>query len=663
MLNFFRRRDTIARLVLGFFMVIICIAMVMFLIPQGAGSDSSLPLNQQAVATVNGVKIYGQDFANELAQVEQREQIPPQMAPLIGRQVLNNLVMQQAVVQQALKLGLQPSNEEIVQAARAQAPQLYPGGKYVGDAQAAQILGQLNTTLTGFQQQLRDLLMASKIYNLVTDPVEISETDVRARFERDNEKAVFRYAVFNPATIESSIKVTPEELQAYYAQHRSSYNSPERRQLDVVLANMGEIGAQIQISPAAVDQFYHQNMANYSHPEQVKAAHILIKFPATQPTLAQVAATRTKAEGILKQIKPDGSNFAALARQHSDDDATASEGGELGFIQRDQLAPALEQVAFSLAPGKISGLVQTLYGFDILKVEAHDAAHVQPEAEVHDQIVAQLQKSQAVDRAQSVINRAATMAQTMPLQQVAQQLKLEYFNTAPLGRNDPVTGIGVNPDFANAVFSTSAGAVTPPVQVAQGFAVAKVVKVVPPGPQPLSVVQDAVTADYKAEQAKKLAVERAQALQKSAQKQGLKAAAASLHIPLKTSTPVTRMGTLPDLGPVSSFADALFQLKPNQVGPVAAIHGGQLVFALDSLTQPSEADFTQQAPIIRNTLMSQKRNNVFAAYTDALMARLTKAGKITINNATLQLLVGGQNSAPAAPSSPAPPPPQPLGIG
>lgn len=661
MLNFFRRRDTVVRIMLGGFLVVICVAMVMFLIPQGAGSDTGLPPGQQTVASVNGTPILGNQLTTQLTRYENGQQVPPQLVPMLGQEILRQLVIQQALVDQARSLGLTPTNAEIVQAAQQQFPELYPGGKYVGDDQAAQLLSQLQMTLPQFEDQMRQQLMTSKIVNLVTDPVRVNPAEVRQQFEKDNEKAVLEYVVFKPSDLESQIQVTPAALGAYYKQHQATYNSPEKRKIEVLLASEPQIAAQIPVTEAAVSQYYRQNLETYSHPERVKVSHILLKFPSATPTPAEIAATKTRAEDVLKQVQAKGADFAALAKKYSQDDASASQGGELGFVQRNQTVANFEKEAFSLPVGQTSGLVQTEYGFHIIKVEAHEAAHVQSIAEVHDQIVATLQKDQAVDRAQNLMNQAATLAQTTPLQQVAQQLNLQYFATQPLAKADPVAGIGVNPDFASAVFSTNAGAVTLPVQVAQGFALAKVDSIVPPGPQPLNAVQDAVTADFKQEQAKQLALSRAQALEAAAKKSGFKAAAASLHLSPKTSTPLNRSGSLPDAGAISSFADALFALQPGGVGPVTATGDSELVYSLVSLQQPTDADFAAQQASISDSLLKQKRNDVFNAYQDALITRLTKAGKVKIYQDAYERVLG--LAAPSTPGTPTPPPPAPLGLG
>lgn len=664
MLNFFRRRDTVARWVLGFFLVVICVAMVMFLIPQGSGNDTSTPLYSQTVATVEGVAITGGDVTAKLQQVGQGQQLPAQLIPMLAQQVVRNLVTQQAVADQAQRMGFTPTTEEIVAAARQQVPQLYPDGKYVGDAMAAQMAAQMQMTLPQFEAQLRQSLMISKIYNLVTDPVRVSDTEVQKQFETDNEKAALDYALIKPADLVNQVQVTPAALDAYYKQHQSEYNSPERRKLEVALAATAQVAAGIPVSDAAVHQYYEQNIAQYTHPERVQAAHILIKYPDTTPTAAEIAATRQKAEDVLKQVQAHPKDFAALAKKYSQDDASAPQGGELGFIQKNQTVANFEKAAFSLPVGQISGLVQTEYGFHIIKVEAHEPASVQSEASVHDQIVQQLQRDQALDREQNLMNRAAQLAQSQPLPSVAKQLGLQYFATDALSRTDPITGIGIDPDFENAVFSTTSGALTAPIKVAQGFALAKVDAVIPPGPQPLSAVREQVTQDYKNAESKVLAADRAKQLQAAAQKQGLKAAAAAMHIPLKNVTGQTRSSSLPDGIAISSIADKLYALKPGEVGPVATSGDNQLVYALVSLQQPTDAEFAAQKATITQTLIQQKRAAVFDAYTDALITQLQKNGKIKIDQAALQRVVGGQTGEqPSSPSAPAAPPPQPLGLG
>lgn len=659
MLNFFRRRDTAVRFILGGFLVLICVAMVIMLIPGGlTGDGGNNP--DQTVASVDGTKISALDLNNELTRFEQGRQIPQALMPYFGRQILKNLVMEKALSEEAAKMGFTATNDEVVRAARMQDPQLFPQGQFIGQQEYQQYVSQAyQMTVPEYEARLREQIVAGKLYNLVTDSVQVSDAEVHAQFLRQNQKAVFDYVLLQPSDIESKVTVTPDALQVFYQANKSRYMSPERRQLDVLLANVDQMAATQQVSDAEIQQYYQANQASYSTPERVKVAHILLK--TTGETPAQVAATKQKAEKILAQVK-SGGDFAKLAKQYSEDDGSADNGGELGWIRRGQTVPEFENAAFSLKPGQISDLIQTVYGFHIIKVEAHEEAHVQTLAEVHDQIQQKLQHQKGLNAAQSAIDRAQSMAASnTPLQTIANQLHLQLISTPPISRTDPVTGIGINPEFVNAVFAATPGTVTPAVKVAQGFALAKVEKVIPPAVQPLSAVQDQVTSEYKQQQAIKLAKSEAQQLADTAKTKGLKAAAAQLKLTVKTSQPLTRSDSLADAGAISSFADALFALQPGQVGGPTALDSKQIVFSLTSIQQPSDAEFAQQKDNIRQQLLQQKRNQVFSAYTDALEQRLTKSGAMKIDDAALARVLGGNSPSPS-PGNNNSPAPQPLGL-
>ncbi|MGH9483793.1 MAG: hypothetical protein ACRD1F_01950, partial [Terriglobales bacterium] len=147
-----------------------------------------------------------------------------------------------------------------------------------------------------------------------------------------------------------------------------------------------------------------------------------------------------------------------------------------------------------------------------------------------------------------------------------------------------------------------------------------------------------------------------------ARTEGLKAAAAKLHLKVQTSKAVTRTGSVPDIGSISGFAATLFGLKPGAVAPVAAVSGKQLVYALATLQQPTDADFAQQKQAIEQQLLTQKQSNVLNAYADALITRLTKAGKITVNEATFERVLG-LGSPGNSPTAPTPAAPRGLGLG
>jgi peptidyl-prolyl cis-trans isomerase C len=115
----------------------------------------------------------------------------------------------------------------------------------------------------------------------------------------------------------------------------------------------------------------------------VRASHILIPVNSSM-TEAQKTEARTQAEGILKRVKA-GEDFATLAKQYSKD-SSAQAGGDLNYFERGKMVPAFEQAAFSLKPGDVSNVVETPFGYHIIKVTDHKDAHTVPLAEVSDRL-------------------------------------------------------------------------------------------------------------------------------------------------------------------------------------------------------------------------------------------------------------------------------------
>jgi peptidyl-prolyl cis-trans isomerase C len=126
-----------------------------------------------------------------------------------------------------------------------------------------------------------------------------------------------------------------------------------------------ELGARAAVTPQQVTEFYEKNPTEFQQGERLRASHILVRVPANSSP-AEVEAARKKAAGILAEVKA-GKDFAALAKQHSDDPGSGANGGDLGFFERGQMVPPFEQAAFALPPGQTSDLVQSDFGFHIIR--------------------------------------------------------------------------------------------------------------------------------------------------------------------------------------------------------------------------------------------------------------------------------------------------------
>ncbi len=173
--------------------------------------------------------------------------------------------------------------------------------------------------------------------------------------------------------------------QALKTQHMTAEKLREdaRRDLEVNRLLEQEVAGTVQIAPSDVSAFYEKNPDKFQQPEAMRASHILIIVPPEANAAARAAA-RSKAEEALKAARA-GQDFAALARKYSQD-GSASHGGDLGFFPRGQMVPEFEKAAYALQPGEISGLVETQYGYHIIKCVERRPARTVPFSEVAGQI-------------------------------------------------------------------------------------------------------------------------------------------------------------------------------------------------------------------------------------------------------------------------------------
>jgi peptidyl-prolyl cis-trans isomerase C len=145
-----------------------------------------------------------------------------------------------------------------------------------------------------------------------------------------------------------------------------------------------EVSSKVEVKPEQVTDFYAKNPDQFKEPERVRASHILIAFPENADAAAKTQA-RAKAEQVLKDVK-GGKDFAALAKQHSQDPGSAVNGGDLGFFQPGQMVGPFNDAAFSLPIGATSDLVETNFGYHIIRVAEKQQGRTVPLEEVRPQV-------------------------------------------------------------------------------------------------------------------------------------------------------------------------------------------------------------------------------------------------------------------------------------
>jgi len=163
----------------------------------------------------------------------------------------------------------------------------------------------------------------------------------------------------------------------------------------------------VQVTPEQAETYFHSHTEEFMRPEQVRARHILVRVGEGAPP-EQVEQARTRAEGLLNQVR-HGGDFARIATENSDD-GSRQNGGDLDYFQRGQMVPPFDSAAFALAPGEVSGLVRSQFGFHIIRVEDKRPAGPMAYEEVQPRLMQYLYQRRITQRVESLVEELKAKA-------------------------------------------------------------------------------------------------------------------------------------------------------------------------------------------------------------------------------------------------------------
>jgi peptidyl-prolyl cis-trans isomerase D len=637
------QRKTGVKIFLGAVLVAISAAMVLTLAPVGGiGTQSGSP---DAVVTIAGQPITIAEVQQQFQQQTQGQAIPPMMQGLYMQQVLQQMVFKRLLELEAQRLGMQVTDQELTQQIKQILPSAFVGGTWIGSQRYAQEV-QIRTGMTvpQFEDYVRTGLLQEKFQRLVTDGLTVSPQELEERYRWENEKVQLNYVAVNPADLESSIKPTDAELAAYFAKNQLKYQVPERRSAKYALLDVAKLRQQIQVSDAEIQAYYQAHLNDYKVENRVHVEHIL--FNTLGKTDAEVALIKLTAQKVDEQAKKGG-NFEDLAKKYSDDPNSKDKGGDIGWIVAGQTAPTFEQAAFSLPKGGVSDLVQTPYGFEIIKVLDKETAHTKTLAEVKNSIVSTLTQEKLNQAENDISDKmAAAVRQSIrqPLDPIAKQFNLETGETPLVSVNDSVGDLGNAQALKEALFALNEGELSQPIAIDRGYVILKVEKIVPSHQGTLEEVKDRVLADYRKEKSQELAQQKAQELAKLVKSgEAFEKAAKSEGLTEKSTDLLSRSGQIANLGPMKNF-EAAFNMNIGQTGGPILTGGDWVVYQVKAKQGVNPQDFAKAKADLEQQILQEKQSIAFEAFHEALVDRYQKEGKLTYNAQNLKLLTSQSSS-------------------
>jgi peptidyl-prolyl cis-trans isomerase D len=641
------------KIILAGLLLLFCGSMVITLIP-GFGSSMGLGSGSPTagvLATVGDEKVTVLDVQREARQMIAR-QFPrggaqvSMLLPYFTNQAAQELISEKALVAQAHQMGLRTSDEELREELQhgQLAETLFPDGKFVGQEEYENFIQRNNMTVPQFEALEKEYILIRKLQALVAGTTFVSDAEVHDEFQRRDTKVKFEYAVVTQADVLKDLHPTTEELKAFYDHNKATYNNsiPEKRQIKYAVVDVSKLGAATAVTDQELQTYYDQHRDEYRVPDQVKVRHILIKTPLPAPGAKEdekaIAAARTKAEDVLKQVKAGG-DFAKLAEKYSDDPGSAKSGGELGWIGRGRTVPEFEKAAFSLGKGQTSDLIKSSYGFHIINLEDKQDAHLKPLAEVKGDIEEKLKQQKVAHAAETAGNTLLSAARTDGIDKAAAAKGLPVVTTDFFTHNDTLPGLGPAPQLMDSVFNEPEKAQADVVQVPQGYVVYQLLGIKPPATPSFEEIRSRVETEFKNQRASFLLQQRTQELSDRAKSaHDLKKAAKELGATVKTSDLVAPDGQVPDIGALSGPASVIFTLKPGDISAPITAGGNGIVAQLLDKQVPSDQEFVQKKDQVRQSLLEAKQNQMFQLFVSNLRRDMEKSNRIKINQEEMKNL-------------------------
>jgi len=596
----------------------------------GLGSYMDKDGGAREVAKVGDEKITLNQFQQAMReqQTRMRAQFPGVDAklldsPAIRESVLNGLVDQQLLLQEVNRMRLGVSVQAL-QEMIASIPAFQEEGRFSRQRYET-VLASQGMNPAGFEAQLRRDMALQALIGAVGESAFVARTVADRVVGLQAETRQVQEALIPWQSLAGQVKVDAADVQRHYEENSARFSIPEQLRVEYVVLSQDKLEA--RVSEAEIKAWYDSHKDQYSQPEERRASHILLTTGSGDKAEVK-AKVKAEAEALLAELKKNPERFAELAKKHSQDPGSASKGGDLGFFTKGMMVKPFEDAAFALKEGEMSDLVESDFGFHIIKLTGIKAAQVKPFAEVKGQIEADLKRQSAARQFAEAAENFANLVyeQSDSLKPAAEQYKLPIQQSGWITRQK-ADGILNHPKLLEALFGDEVvknGRNTAAVEVAPGTLVsARLLEHKPAALRPLEAVKDEIEARLKQEKALALAVSQ------GAEKLAALKAGKQESVAWSASQSVSRMA------PGKLAAPALTAVFQVDAKALPAYTGVELPGVGYGLYKVVKVESAQVDANVKAALEEQLTSLEANAQVQAYMAALRQRYKVDINKEAL----------------------------
>jgi len=588
--------------------------------------------NNVAVAEVGGNTISVQEYSNALQNLRNRLQSekkadPAELdSPEVKALVLNQLINKRLLNDEIKRAKYAISDAQLSTYITGM-PEFQKDGKFSQESYD-QTLQQNRITPSRFEEGMRMDLLAQQAQDGISKLGFISNARAEHSFKLTNQQRVVTVSEIKSKDFISQVKIDPAQIKAYYEQHKAKLVVPEQVKIEFLLLSASSLIPNVKVDETELKKFYDDNASKFQGNEQRRASHILIGF-GVSATPAEKQQAKAKAQEILAAIKKDPQTFEALAVKNSQDPGSAVKGGDLGSFGRGAMVKPFEEAAFNMKVDEVSPLVESEFGFHIIKVteisgDSSDYNSLKPK--IKAELIFQKAQQAFTEQAENFSNMVYEQSSSLEpaAKAFAGQVQTSDWLTREAGakffKNDKVMNLVFSAEVLKEGRNTEAVELSPNTLVA-----ARLVEYKPSAPRSYDEVKAGIEDLLKVEAATKLAFARGESALKS----------------LNAGKDVAGIEWIPEVKVDRKNAQGLTELAMNQVfktnisklpaySGVAENNQGYLlvkVINVDTLT-PADAEAQKLAKAALNGMLT---NEYLAAYKQSLREK----SKVKVNQKLL----------------------------
>ena len=651
MLKFLSKQNRARKALLVGFIVLLAIGLIGFFGPSWEGLQGSSD-SEEVIASVGSYEITVKDLKQALAARGQQmaqgrgtatADDPATVYQMFGTQIIDDLIRQKLIRYDAEQHRLHATDEEV----QARIKQMFT--PWPGADRYRQQLQQAGLTPIQFEDDIRALVAEEKLRSFVSLPARVSAQEVEDEYKRNSTTYSVKWVEVDPGQLRDKVTITDAELVSYFDQHKSEFKiNVEQRKARYILIDERVAGETISVPDEELKQNFNPNL----DVRQARVSQIVINIPkTTAPAAGSNNVTpgeeeaRKKADDIVARAKgtngKPAEDFAALARQVSEDPKTKASGGDLGWIRKSDKRPADDPLnrVFSLQKDEISPAIKGGDKLYIFKVADRVLATFE---EAKPQLLREARVTKGYSKAIEIATEAENLfRESKDSAAVVSQINQKYGvqvasvkETPFFAEGDNLPGIGVATELQGAIFKLqNVNDIAGRMNVSGGMAIGQYLERRDPHDPNFEEVKSNVTEKVRDEKAIALALERARQLGNSASPDALFSAAKAMGLRPEERDGLTGSDSI---GPIvtEESKNRVYKLKEGEIlrDPIKADNSESYVVV--GMSKRKEADmgepFQKERKSTEERLLDTKRNILFTSYIASVKKRLTDEGKIKI---------------------------------